>query len=126
MDGMADDLVVALHDFVPPAASANTCLSFRAGQLIRVLNRDPSGWWDGETVIRALDGSVVPWTDPDAPDAGQPATGLDGQQQQLGRRGWLPSNFTSPVGPNGLPVESLMMDRVSRPRPAQSGARNNR
>ncbi|KAG6918773.1 hypothetical protein DXG01_011964 [Tephrocybe rancida] len=25
-----------------------TCLSFRAGQIIHVLNRDSSGWWDGE------------------------------------------------------------------------------
>ena len=39
--------VRALHDFVPLAGS-NTCLSFKAGQVIRTLNRDSSGWWDGE------------------------------------------------------------------------------
>lgn len=40
-----DEYVLALHDFTPEAA---TCLAFRAGQVIRVLNRDASGWWDGE------------------------------------------------------------------------------
>ncbi|KAF8578064.1 ras GEF [Ramaria rubella] len=39
--------VLALHDFTPIAPNA-TCLSFRAGQIIQVLNRDASGWWDGE------------------------------------------------------------------------------
>jgi len=39
--------VLALHAFTPIAPNA-TCLSFEAGQVIHVLNRDPSGWWDGE------------------------------------------------------------------------------
>ncbi len=37
--------VVALHDF---QSNNPTCLSFQAGQVIRVYNRDASGWWDGE------------------------------------------------------------------------------
>ena len=41
------EYVIALHDFVPQEQNA-TCLSFRAGENIQVLNRDPSGWWDGE------------------------------------------------------------------------------
>lgn len=41
------EYVLALHDFVPQQQNA-TCLSFHAGQVIRVFNRDPSGWWDGE------------------------------------------------------------------------------
>ncbi|KAL1744439.1 ras guanine nucleotide exchange factor domain-containing protein [Schizophyllum fasciatum] len=41
------DYVLALHDYAPQSSSA-TCLSFRAGQVIHVLNRDTSGWWDGE------------------------------------------------------------------------------
>lgn len=41
------DYVRALHDFEPNAGST-TCLSFRAGQVIRTLNKDGSGWWDGE------------------------------------------------------------------------------
>ncbi|KAF9013532.1 ras guanine nucleotide exchange factor domain-containing protein [Cyathus striatus] len=41
------EFVLAMHDYAPDSQSA-TCLSFRAGQVIRVLNRDPSGWWDGE------------------------------------------------------------------------------
>ncbi|KZV73767.1 ras GEF [Peniophora sp. CONT] len=45
------DYVLAMHDFIPEHNNA-TCLSFRAGQVIHVLNRDSSGWWDGE-----LDGS---------------------------------------------------------------------
>jgi son of sevenless len=36
-----------MHDFTPQNQNA-TCLSFRAGQVIHVLNRDTSGWWDGE------------------------------------------------------------------------------
>ncbi|KAL0580666.1 Ras guanine nucleotide exchange factor bud5 [Marasmius crinis-equi] len=40
------EYVLAMHDYAPPEGS--TCLSFRAGQVIHVLNRDPSGWWDGE------------------------------------------------------------------------------
>jgi son of sevenless-like protein len=36
-----------MHDFSPQLQDAN-CLSFRAGQVIHVLNRDDSGWWDGE------------------------------------------------------------------------------
>jgi len=45
------EFVLAMHDYIPEQRNA-TCLAFRAGQVIRVLNRDPSGWWDGE-----LDGS---------------------------------------------------------------------
>lgn len=41
------DYVLAMHDYSPQHQSA-TCLSFRAGQVIHVLNRDASGWWDGE------------------------------------------------------------------------------
>ncbi|KAG1820730.1 ras guanine nucleotide exchange factor domain-containing protein [Suillus variegatus] len=41
------EFVLALHDFHPQHQNA-TCLSFRAGQVIHVLNRDSSGWWDGE------------------------------------------------------------------------------
>ncbi|KAB5595877.1 Cell division control protein 25 [Ceratobasidium theobromae] len=41
------EYVVALHDFEPVGGNT-TCLSFRAGQEIRVLNRDSTGWWDGE------------------------------------------------------------------------------
>jgi son of sevenless len=36
-----------MHDYFPQTQNA-TCLSFRAGQVIHVLNRDSSGWWDGE------------------------------------------------------------------------------
>lgn len=36
-----------MHDFAPQNENV-TCLEFQAGQIIRVLNRDPSGWWDGE------------------------------------------------------------------------------
>ncbi|KAF9067138.1 ras guanine nucleotide exchange factor domain-containing protein [Rhodocollybia butyracea] len=41
------EYVLAMHDY-EPQHNADTCLSFRAGQVIHVLNRDPSGWWDGE------------------------------------------------------------------------------
>lgn len=44
------EFVQALHDYAaaPTGGSANICLSFRAGDFIKVLNRDSSGWWDGE------------------------------------------------------------------------------
>ena len=45
------EYVLAMHDYIPDQRNA-TCLGFRAGQVVRVLNRDSSGWWDGE-----LDGS---------------------------------------------------------------------
>ncbi|KAJ7069680.1 ras guanine nucleotide exchange factor domain-containing protein [Mycena amicta] len=41
------EYVLAMHDYDPQSQNA-TCLSFRAGQVIHVLNRDASGWWDGE------------------------------------------------------------------------------
>ncbi len=36
-----------MHDY-EPQHNVSTCLAFRAGQVIHVLNRDTSGWWDGE------------------------------------------------------------------------------
>jgi hypothetical protein len=42
----SNEYVLAMHDYEPQ--QSNTCLSFRAGQVIHVLNKDPSGWWDGE------------------------------------------------------------------------------
>ena len=44
---LGSEYVLAMHDYAPQHQSA-TCLSFRAGQVIHVLNRDASGWWDGE------------------------------------------------------------------------------
>ncbi|KAF7299552.1 hypothetical protein HMN09_00960400 [Mycena chlorophos] len=45
--GSTTEYVLAMHDYNPQSQNA-TCLSFRAGQVIHVLNRDASGWWDGE------------------------------------------------------------------------------
>jgi hypothetical protein len=42
------EYVQALHDYTSDGASSNVCLAFSAGQYIRVLNKDTSGWWDGE------------------------------------------------------------------------------
>ncbi|TFY75103.1 hypothetical protein EWM64_g8909 [Hericium alpestre] len=44
---LLSEYVLAMHDFIPEQKNA-TCLGFRAGQVIHVLNRDTSGWWDGE------------------------------------------------------------------------------
>lgn len=43
----SSEYVLAMHDFIPQNENV-TCLRFQAGQIIRVLNRDTSGWWDGE------------------------------------------------------------------------------
>lgn len=40
-----EEYVIALHDF---SSTNETCLSFESGQVIKVFNRDESGWWDGE------------------------------------------------------------------------------
>ncbi|KDR82799.1 hypothetical protein GALMADRAFT_56871 [Galerina marginata CBS 339.88] len=44
---LGPEYVLALHDYFPSPQNP-TCLSFRTGQVIHVLNRDTSGWWDGE------------------------------------------------------------------------------
>lgn len=44
---LGPEFVLAMHDYAPQSGNA-TCLSFRAGQIIQVHNRDSSGWWDGE------------------------------------------------------------------------------
>jgi len=44
---LGPEYVLAMHDYTPQSGNA-TCLSFRAGQIIQVHNRDTSGWWDGE------------------------------------------------------------------------------
>jgi hypothetical protein len=80
-----EDYVTAQHDFHPPASQshANTYLAFRAGDRIRIHNRDPaSGWWDGE--LMETSAGPVP--------------------EVQRRRGWLPSNH--------VVEESLMEDDV--------------
>ncbi|GLB38406.1 putative guanine nucleotide exchange factor for Ras-like GTPases; N-terminal motif containing protein [Lyophyllum shimeji] len=44
---IGSEYVLAMHDYAPQHQNA-TCLTFRAGQVIHVLNKDASGWWDGE------------------------------------------------------------------------------
>ncbi|KAL7424779.1 Ras guanine nucleotide exchange factor bud5 [Cryptotrichosporon argae] len=65
--------VQAIHDFDPTimAASASRAhdqyLAFRAGEVLRVHVRDPTGWWDGELTAPA--------------------------SERRARRGWFPSNY---------------------------------
>ncbi|KAI8459773.1 ras guanine nucleotide exchange factor domain-containing protein [Phakopsora pachyrhizi] len=73
---VTEDLVVALHDFVALTPASNACLSFKSGQVIRVYNRDRSGWWDGEIILDFLSG----------PSASNTIT-----------RGWFPSNYVTTI-----------------------------
>lgn len=63
-----EELVIALYDFTPAPTGTKSylCLSFEAGDRIRVHSKDTSGWWDGELLVG--DSVAV-------------------------RRGWFPSNF---------------------------------
>lgn len=63
-----EELVIALYDFTPAPTGTKSylCLSFEAGDRIRVHSKDASGWWDGELLVG--DSVAV-------------------------RRGWFPSNF---------------------------------
>lgn len=67
----------AIHDFDPSliastsSSSSNLYLSFKAGEIIRVHVRDPTGWWDGEITSRVT---------------------ADNDGRTL-RRGWFPSNY---------------------------------
>ncbi|KAG9124185.1 hypothetical protein FRC07_012512 [Ceratobasidium sp. 392] len=108
MAGRGDsEYVLAMHDFEPLNGNS-TCLSFRAGQVIHVLNKgahspklleryltsfarvDTTGWWDGELE---------------------------------GRRGWFPSNYVkadkkarrkgSPSSESGSEAESCPRVMVS-------------
>lgn len=79
-------LVRALHTFDPSSLLSSTsssssqqiqsCLAFEAGNVVRCLGRDESGWWDGE---------VVEWS------------GQDGEEK-VGNRGWFPSNYVEVLG----------------------------
>lgn len=49
---LTSHFVQALHNYLPtnaPADQAVSCLFFRKGAIIEVLNRDDSGWWDGSS-----------------------------------------------------------------------------
>jgi hypothetical protein len=47
---LTSHFVQALHDYIPANLSAQdaaNCLCFTRGNIIEVLGRDDSGWWDG-------------------------------------------------------------------------------
>ncbi|KIR78781.1 guanyl nucleotide exchange factor Sql2 [Cryptococcus gattii EJB2] len=90
----------AIHDFDPSliastsSSSSNLYLSFKAGEIIRVHVRDPTGWWDGEITSRV-------------------AADNDGRTL---RRGWFPSNYIREIDwdPTQRRAESSMS--VTSPR----------
>ncbi|PLW49533.1 hypothetical protein PCANC_08974 [Puccinia coronata f. sp. avenae] len=105
----AHDFVLALYDFPATAPSTHRCLSFKAGQVIRVVNRDKSGWWDGEMI--ASDSLSTP----PSPDS-HPTI----------QRGWFPSNYVNPI-PNkniaGLKINQNSSQSDSR-RPSYVSSSN--
>jgi son of sevenless-like protein len=56
----------ALYDYIPEADDV-VCIAFKKGDIVRVINKLQSGWWD----------ACVP---------GQPRPGQK-------KRGWIPSNY---------------------------------
>ncbi|MBW0504237.1 hypothetical protein O181_043952 [Austropuccinia psidii MF-1] len=89
MSSSLEDLVVTLHDFVAVPPTSDSCLSFKSGQVIRVLNRDQSGWWDGEIVSASVENSSISSSSP--------------------IRGWFPSSYVSSV--NVMPKSIIMSSR---------------
>ncbi|KAJ9102361.1 hypothetical protein QFC21_002761 [Naganishia friedmannii] len=73
-DAQPEELVLALYDYSPAPTSTKSylCLSFEAGDRIRVHSKDASGWWDGELLVG--DSVAV-------------------------KRGWFPSNFVREYEP---------------------------
>ncbi|OAW00156.1 hypothetical protein PTTG_08062 [Puccinia triticina 1-1 BBBD Race 1] len=99
----ADDLVLALYDFPATAPSTNRCLSFKAGQVIRVVNRDQSGWWDGEMIQTSMT---------------KPANLSSNTRFLPIRRGWFPSNYVSPIPTSNIASFELTQKSTHVRRPS--------
>ncbi len=109
-----EEYVIALHDYQPPSQStippstpsmggtgkrnstqtAHVCLAFLAGDRIRVLNRDVSGWWDGELMV--LDEYLAEGDSEEDGGIGEEDQGDFRKVKVL--RGWFPSNFVEDAG----------------------------
>ncbi|KAH9447715.1 hypothetical protein H4Q26_007693 [Puccinia striiformis f. sp. tritici PST-130] len=94
-----DDLVLALYDFPASAPSTNRCLTFKAGQVIRVVNRDQSGWWDGE-MIQTSKSVNLSSTD------------------HSNKRGWFPSNYVSSIPTSNIASFELTQRSTYARRPS--------
>ncbi|KAH8930025.1 ras GEF [Atractiella rhizophila] len=86
---MECEYVQALYSFHPlstPSTSAaaasamEACLDFKVGQWIRIINRDASGWFDGEVSDRS-DGEDEEYV-----------SAVKGKRKKF-KRGWFPSNY---------------------------------
>ena len=83
--------VQAIHDFDPSllaststaSTNQNMYLTFKAGEIIRVHVRDPTGWWDGEISVGL-------------PEKEKPS------DRSGPRRGWFPSNYVREMGWDGV------------------------
>jgi hypothetical protein len=54
--------------------------------VIRVVNRDKSGWWDGEMIQTSI----------------RPANVSANGRLPPAKRGWFPSNYVSPIPPSNI------------------------
>ncbi|KNZ57669.1 hypothetical protein VP01_2103g2 [Puccinia sorghi] len=100
-----DDLVLALYDFSANAPSTNRCLSFKAGQVIRVVNRDKSGWWDGEMILTSKSPLNTSFS---SSSSTPPAI----------QRGWFPSNYVNSIPTSNIASYKLTQKPCQQRRPS--------
>ncbi|KAH7885313.1 ras guanine nucleotide exchange factor domain-containing protein [Phlebopus sp. FC_14] len=119
----APEFVLALHDFFPQQQNA-TCLSFRAGQVIHVLNRDASGWWDGEingqrgwfpSNYVSADEGVISLTEEELPHSSRPIHRHGHSMSAVSATSWAstPSRGSSRKDHRPLVTEALGADITS-------------
>jgi hypothetical protein len=95
-DGDDNYYSLALHSFVP-ITNSKTCLSFNQGQIIKTINKDISGWWDG-SILNSDDNSIT--------------------------RGWFPSNYVIPCDVQGRTTVTTVIPTTTHTPPVTTTTTN--